>query len=83
MPLEVEEESEEIELAVQGGDLAIAELRVVETTWGDNEAYLVSMWDVTENVELRRQLEELSVTDELTGLSNRRGFMMPSWAGLT
>jgi diguanylate cyclase (GGDEF)-like protein len=56
--------------------VAIAELQVVATTWGDNEAYLVSMWDVTENVRLRQQLEELSVTDELTGLSNRRGFMI-------
>ncbi len=36
----------------------------------------MSLWDVTENVQLRRQLEELSVTDELTGLANRRGFLM-------
>jgi diguanylate cyclase (GGDEF)-like protein/PAS domain S-box-containing protein len=70
------DESEEVEFPLPGGDVAIAELQVVETTWGDNEAYLVSMWDVTENVRLRQQLEELSVTDELTGLSNRRGFMM-------
>ncbi len=34
------------------------------------------MWDVTENVRLREQLHELSVTDELTGLANRRGFMI-------
>lgn len=69
-------EAEEVELELLNGEIATAELRVVETTWGDNEAYLVSMWDVTENVQLRQQLHELSVTDELTGLSNRRGFMM-------
>jgi two-component system cell cycle response regulator len=67
---------EEVELTLSQGDTAIAELQVVETTWGDNQAYLVSMWDVTENVRLRQQLQELSVTDDLTGLSNRRGFMI-------
>jgi len=68
--------AEEVVVPLPGGDRAIAELRVVETTWGDNDAYLVSMWDVTENVRLREQLEEMSVTDELTGLANRRGFMI-------
>ena len=63
-------------LALPGHDIAIAELQVVETTWGDSPARLVSMWDVTENVGLRRQLEELSLTDELTGLANRRGFLL-------
>ena len=32
--------------------------------------------DITERVETQQQLEKLSVTDELTGLLNRRGFMM-------
>ena len=73
--LEVEAAGE-VEVEIAGGGTAVAELRVVETTWGDNEAYLVSMWDVTENVHLRRQLQELSVTDELTGLANRRGFLI-------
>lgn len=66
----------ETELSLPGGATAVVELRVVETTWGDNEAFLVSLWDVTENVQLRRQLEELSITDELTGLANRRGFLL-------
>jgi len=66
----------ETELALPGGETAVVELRFVETTWGDNQAFLASLWDVTENVELRRQLQELSVTDELTGLANRRGFLM-------
>jgi two-component system, cell cycle response regulator len=70
------EEPVEVELDLSDGHFAIAELGVVETTWGDNDAYLVSMWDVTENVQLRQQLQEMSVTDELTGLNNRRGFMI-------
>jgi two-component system cell cycle response regulator len=66
----------ETELSLPGGETAVVELRFVETTWGDSEAFLVSLWDVTENAQLRRQLEELSLTDELTGLANRRGFLM-------
>jgi two-component system cell cycle response regulator len=66
----------ETALPLPGGETAVVELRFVETTWGDSKAFLVSLWDVTENVELRQQLEELSVTDELTGLANRRGFLM-------
>jgi two-component system, cell cycle response regulator len=66
----------EITLSLDGRESAVVEVRVVETTWGDAEACLVSLWDVTENVRLRRQLEDLSVTDELTNLANRRGFLM-------
>lgn len=69
-------EASEVTLALPGREPAIVEVRVVETTWGDSAARLVSMWDVTENVRLRQQLEELSLTDELTGLANRRGFML-------
>ena len=75
LPLEVGPASE-VTLALPGNEVAIAELRVVETTWGDSPASLVSMWDVTENVRLREELQELSLTDELTGLTNRRGFMV-------
>jgi diguanylate cyclase (GGDEF)-like protein len=66
----------EVEMSLGKGEVATVDCRVVETTWGDGEARLVSLWDVTENVRLRRQMQELSVTDELTGLSNRRGFMI-------
>ena len=74
--LNVEELPNEIALKLPDDVEATAELAVVETTWGDSDAYLVSLWDVTENTRLRQQLHDLSVTDELTGLSNRRGFMI-------
>jgi len=75
LPLEIGEAAEvTLELPDQG--TVIAEMSVVETTWGDSPALLVSMWDVTENVRLRGQLQEMSLTDELTGLANRRGFMV-------
>ncbi len=52
----------------------VGEVRVGETTWGPDLAYLASIRDVTDSVRLREKLHDLSVTDPLTGLSNRRGF---------
>jgi len=75
LPLE-KREADEVSLDLPGRGKVIAEMSVVETTWGDSPALLVSMWDVTENVRLRGQLQEMSLTDELTGLANRRGFMV-------
>lgn len=76
IPLGGEELPDEVVLALPDGTSAIVEVRVVDTTWGDAVAYLVSLWDVTENAKLREQLHDLSVTDELTGLANRRGFLI-------
>jgi two-component system cell cycle response regulator len=70
-PLETTEDSAEIDLTLADGSVAVVELRVVETDWQGRDAYLASLWDVTENVRLR----ELSLHDELTGLHNRRGFI--------
>lgn len=70
------ETANEVALALPDGTSAIVEVRVVDTTWGDATANLVSLWDVTENAQLREQLHDLAVTDELTGLANRRGFLI-------
>jgi two-component system cell cycle response regulator len=74
-PFDGLDSSPEIDLALKDGTLAFVELRVVETDWAGQEAFLASLWDVTENVRLREKLRDLSLTDELTGLCNRRGFL--------
>jgi len=70
----VTETMREVELQLGEDRLVIAELRVVETQWSGEPAYLATLKDVTENVTLRERLRDLAVTDELTGLLNRRGF---------
>ncbi|MCL6635297.1 MAG: diguanylate cyclase [Peptococcaceae bacterium] len=67
-------ETKEVRITRTDGETVIAEMRTADTTWGGVSAYLASLRDVTENVQLREQLRNLSLTDELTGLYNRRGF---------
>lgn len=67
-------EIKEINLTDSNGAVLTAEVRVVETNWEGENAYLATLRDVTDNVKLREKLRMLSLTDELTGLYNRRGF---------
>jgi two-component system cell cycle response regulator len=69
-------EIKEINITKSNGTVLTAEVRVVETNWEGENAYLATLRDVTDNVKLREQLRMLSLTDELTGLYNRRGFMV-------
>ncbi|MBF0096805.1 MAG: diguanylate cyclase [Magnetococcales bacterium] len=66
----------EVDIVRKNGLLGIAEMRSVNTVWLGEPATLVSLRDVTENVQLREQLHQLSMEDALTGLNNRRGFIL-------
>lgn len=65
----------EIDIGAKAGRRCIAEIHAVEMEWTGKPALLVSLRDVTETVDLREQLRHLSLSDELTGLYNRRGFV--------
>lgn len=65
----------EIEIGRREGGKGVADVRVVETVWKEEPVYLVSLRDITEIVRLREELHNLSMTDDLTGLNNRRGFL--------
>lgn len=53
----------------------VAEVSVSETSWEGQDAYLLSIRDITEKVRLLEKLRIQSITDELTSLYNRRGFL--------
>lgn len=52
----------------------IAMMTVSPTHWQQRPSLLFSLRDITETVRAREKLRELSLTDELTGVLNRRGF---------
>jgi diguanylate cyclase (GGDEF)-like protein/PAS domain S-box-containing protein len=51
------------------------ELAVTLTRVGDRQEFTIFMHDITERKNYEAQLHHMSITDELTGLFNRRGFM--------
>ena len=51
------------------------ELAVSLTRVGERQEFTVFMHDITERKNYEAQLHHMSITDELTGLFNRRGFM--------
>ncbi len=51
------------------------ELAVALTRIGDSQEFTLFMHDITERKNYEAQLHHRSITDELTGLFNRRGFM--------
>jgi len=68
--------SVEIGILSKTEEKGVAEMRVMETNWAGSTAMLVSIRDVTETVRLREELHKFAYIDELTGLNNRRGFVM-------
>lgn len=68
-------EPQEIEIKRGEQGTATVEMRVVVIYWEGQNAFLTSFRDITEIVRMREQLRTLAYKDELTGLSNRRGFL--------
>jgi len=68
-------EPREIEIKRGEHGTAVVEMRVVVIYWEGQNAFLTSFRDITELVRMREQLRTLAYKDELTGLSNRRGFL--------
>ncbi|MBF0283167.1 MAG: diguanylate cyclase [Magnetococcales bacterium] len=66
----------EVDVVRRNGEFGVAEMRSVWTEWEERPALLVSLRDVTETVRLREELRLLTLVDELTGLHNRRGFLL-------
>lgn len=68
----------EIEIKDPYGNTVFLDVRSVSTDW-DNETMTLSVLrDITESTQLRKELEQISLTDDLTGLYNRRGFKILS-----
>jgi diguanylate cyclase (GGDEF)-like protein/PAS domain S-box-containing protein len=71
-------EIDTVEYIVRGvrkdGRGIFVEARSVRTTMEEQPAVMGSMVDITERKNLEEALRSLSLTDELTGLYNRRGF---------
>jgi two-component system cell cycle response regulator len=73
---------EEIPVQVRGGTERILEVRVSAIYWEGTEALLASMRDITHQARERAELTGLALSDELTGLANRRGFLLEGDARL-
>jgi two-component system cell cycle response regulator len=67
---------EEIPISTPSGSQRVYEVRVSTTFWEGHEALLASLRDVTEQVRQRDELQGMATSDELTGLLNRRGFLL-------
>ncbi len=66
----------ELEMDTPDGKLINVDARVSETDWDGRRMALVVLRDITDAVRMRRELQQLSLTDELSGLYNRRGFAL-------
>ena len=76
-PINLEDrERGEVEISDRAGTPAFLDFRTMKTDWDGKVMDLIILRDVTPEVSLRRELQQLSLTDDLTKLYNRRGFML-------
>ena len=61
-----------LELVRQDGNTCIVEARFSKIKWANQNAFLVSLRDITEQERLLDALHKASIYDELTGIYNRR-----------
>lgn len=66
----------EIEICNHPDQRKVLGMLSAETVWEGEKCYLVSLRDETENVSMRDVFCEESMRDDLTGLYNRRSFMI-------
>lgn len=69
-------EKAEIDIVRRNGEVIVAEMRVARSDLDGETLYIASLRDITELAQLRDELQTASFVDELTGLYNRRGFLM-------
>lgn len=72
----------EVSLPLSGGANMVLEVRTSPILWDGNNCRMMILRDITELVTLRDQLRKQAVTDSLTGLYNRRGFIELSQSAL-
>lgn len=66
----------EIDIHGRKGRKIVARMKVVKVKWEGQLAYLISLHDISDLIEIQEKLRTLTFTDELTGLYNRRGFFI-------
>lgn len=72
--LDISSVSHEIEVTDPDGQILTLDGRTMTTDWDGELMTLAVFRDVTEATRLRKELEQMSLEDDLTGLYNRRGF---------
>lgn len=74
-PLEGEGGHREVVIDLPNGERVVGDMRTATSNWDGELVRFATIRDVTEMVRLRELLEKEAVTDALTGLYNRRGFL--------
>lgn len=74
-PVNETEEHREITITRPGGEKIVGDMKVATSNWDGEIVRFATIRDITEMVRLRELLKLETVTDFLTGLYNRRGFL--------